>query len=223
MNGSSILRGQDSRAAETFWETGSTPPVGPAAAEAPSLPAAVFQLRDTELSRRQEEQQQAIKAAQEAAYLSGLCDGQAEGRKTLEHYSAVNQKLAATIRELAGFKADLRKQAINELVQLAFGIAQRILHREIHTDPEALRGIVAAALERANRQELVCVRAHPDHSRALHNALDALEPGSTVEICSDPGLAHGSVLFEMKGGMLDASVDSQLQEVQHGLADRLRE
>ena len=39
---------------------------------------------------------------------------------------------------------------------------------------------------------------------------------------ADPSRDLGTVIFETQRGNLDASVDSQLQEIERGLADRLR-
>jgi flagellar assembly protein FliH len=46
--------------------------------------------------------------------------------------------------------------------------------------------------------------------------------GGLVEVVSDQSRELGSVIFETSRGNLDASVDSQLQEIERGLADRLR-
>jgi flagellar biosynthesis/type III secretory pathway protein FliH len=41
-------------------------------------------------------------------------------------------------------------------------------------------------------------------------------------VIPDATLAPGSVVFETNQGNLDASVESQLQEIERGLADHLR-
>jgi flagellar biosynthesis/type III secretory pathway protein FliH len=46
--------------------------------------------------------------------------------------------------------------------------------------------------------------------------------GGVVEVLSDPSREVGSVIFETARGDLDASVDSQLREIERGLADCLR-
>jgi flagellar assembly protein FliH len=43
-----------------------------------------------------------------------------------------------------------------------------------------------------------------------------------VEVVADSSRSPGDVIFETERGYLDASVDSQLQEIERGLADRLR-
>jgi flagellar assembly protein FliH len=40
-----------------------------------------------------------------------------------------------------------------------------------------------------------------------------------VEVLSDPGLERGAVILDSKRGGLDASVETQLAEIERGLAD----
>jgi flagellar assembly protein FliH len=43
-----------------------------------------------------------------------------------------------------------------------------------------------------------------------------------VEVIADPSAEPGAVIFETDRGNLDASLESQLKEIERGLADRLR-
>ena len=89
-------------------------------------------------------------------------------------------------------------------------------------DPEALHGLVLAALEKLHGQEISRVRLHPAHAALVTGCLEQRSAGTRVEILPDPSRESGSVVFETERGNLDASVDSQLQEIERGLADRLR-
>jgi flagellar biosynthesis/type III secretory pathway protein FliH len=48
-----------------------------------------------------------------------------------------------------------------------------------------------------------------------------LLPGTPIEIASDASLKPGDVIFETAHGQLDASVSTQLREIERGLADRV--
>ena len=43
-----------------------------------------------------------------------------------------------------------------------------------------------------------------------------------IEVTADPSLAPGSAILESTGGSLDASVDTQLHEIERGFADLAR-
>src|SRR5438045_2982796 len=79
-----------------------------------------------------------------------------------------------------------------------------------------------AELERLQAQESSRVRLHPDHVPALRVALERLGMGAKVEIIADPAQEPGAAIFEMTRGNLDASMDSQLREIERGLADRFQ-
>ena len=66
------------------------------------------------------------------------------------------------------------------------------------------------------------MRVHPSHAALVAGCLRQGLPGSTMEVIPDGAEASGTAIFETERGNLDASVESQLQEIERGLADRLR-
>ena len=173
------------------------------------------QQRNTELDRQ-------LEARVKAAYEKGLAEGEAQWRRRgLAEVQAAVQRLARSIEELAGLRPALRAEAESELVHLSVAIARRILRREIGTDPDALRGLVSAALEKVQIQEVSRARVHPSQAAALASFLQAAS-ASKVEVIAEPTLEPGALIFETSRGNLDASVDSQLKEIERGLADCLR-
>jgi flagellar assembly protein FliH len=53
-------------------------------------------------------------------------------------------------------------------------------------------------------------------------ALERFASSRSVQIVADRGRQPGDIVFETERGSLDASVETQLQEIGRGLADRLR-
>jgi flagellar assembly protein FliH len=89
-------------------------------------------------------------------------------------------------------------------------------------DPEALHGLVLGALQKLHGQEIARVRVHPSHAAAIAKYLQQNLNAEKIEVIADPSREIGAVVFETQRGNLDASVESQLQEIESGLADRLR-
>jgi flagellar assembly protein FliH len=156
------------------------------------------------------------------AYDTGFREGQAAGRSqaAAELQSAL-ERLAASIAELASLRSRLRREAEADLVQLSLAIARRVLRRELAVDPEAVRGLVLGALEKLQSIEIARVRVHPSHAAAIASCLQGLANEKNVEVVPDSACAPGGVIFETQRGNLDASVDTQLLEIERGLADRL--
>jgi flagellar assembly protein FliH len=157
------------------------------------------------------------------AHQAGLREGEASGRnRAAAELEPVLERLARSITDLAGLRPRLRREAEADLLRLALAIARRILRRELAIDPDAIHGLVLGALEKLQGQEIWKVRVHPSHAPLLGAALKQSRPGGQVEVIADPSTEPGAVLFETDRGSLDASTESQLQEIERGLADRLR-
>lgn len=160
-----------------------------------------------------------VEARVEEARQSGYREGEAGARGAVQ---PVLERLAHSIDVVAGLRNRIRKEAESDLVKLSIAIARRILHREIGVDPEAISGLMKAALEKVQSQEIHRVRVHPDLEAAVRKALEGLASGRSVQVVADGGRESGDVVFETTRGNLDASIGTQLQEISRGLADRLR-
>ena len=157
------------------------------------------------------------------AHAAGLREGEASGqRRASAELQPVIERLCRSIEEISSLRARLRHDAEQDLVRLALAIARRILRRELTIDPDAVHGLVLGALEKLQSQEISRVRVHPAQEAAVAACLKRVVTGPPVEVLADPSREPGSVLFETGRGNLDASVESQLQEIERGLADRLR-
>ncbi len=98
----------------------------------------------------------------QAAYQEGLREGQASGQQQMAaQLQAMEGRLARSIEELTGLRARFRHEAEEDVVELALAIARRILHRELTVAPDALLGLVKAALEKIEAREVHRVRVEP--------------------------------------------------------------
>ena len=156
----------------------------------------------------------------------GRRDGRAEGEKTgaeaaVGALQPVLERFTSTIAELASYRARFRRDSEPELLRLALAVAKKILRRELTVDPHSLLGILKAALETINQAEVLCVRAAPEDAAQLTGRLAALGLPDQVEVVADRSLERGSVILDTKRGQIDASVQTQLAEIENGFADRI--
>lgn len=159
-----------------------------------------------------------VDEARRAAFVQGEASGKEQAGKQL---APVIEKLARSIEELAGLRARLRKTAEEDVVKLSLAIARRILRRELTVDPDALLGLVKAAVEKIDVRETSSVRLHPHDAEHLRGSLDRIGLPVAVKVLADPALERGAVLFETSRGQMDASVDTQLEEIGRGFSDLL--
>ncbi|HEU0138699.1 MAG: hypothetical protein KJZ78_08820 [Bryobacteraceae bacterium] len=174
--------------------------------------AATYQARIREL-----EQGAAQKIQQ--AYREGEAAG---AQQAAARVQPLLEKLARTIAEVSGFKAQFRKEAEQDLVKLAVSIARRVLHRELTVDPEALVGIVRVALDRMDTRDCRRVRVSPADADAIRAALNRLGLTVNIEVAPDSRLERGAVVFDTSRGQLDGSIETQLQEIERGFTDLVR-
>ena len=181
----------------------------------PASETAELANRIAELERNHQAE---LARARESAFQDGL-------RQAREHSAgevkAAADRFAQMLRDLAGLKRKIRNEAEFDVLKLSLAIARRILHRELAVDSEAIQGLVHAALEKLANREISRVRIHPASVDAVRSALERINTAPAIEICADPAMKHGDLIFETTLGELDASIDTQLQEIQRGFADRL--
>jgi flagellar assembly protein FliH len=166
--------------------------------------------------------EQALEREVDNARQRGFREGRAEAGR---EYEMQIEPLAARLEEIvaafAGPREGERRDREEQLVELSIAVSRRILHRELTVDPDAVRALVKAALDRIESRELRRVRTHPAHRDFVQSVLDRARPDRNIELVADETLGQGSLLFETEHGDLDASVDSQLEEIRRGLVDRL--
>jgi flagellar assembly protein FliH len=134
---------------------------------------------------------------------------------------ALSEQIAQAAACLARERPRLRRDAEADVVKLALAIARRVVHRELSLDPHAIQGLVRVAIDRMNTRDIVRIRTHPAHADAVSQTLIAAHLVSQVDLKTDGSLSLGDLVFETAQGELDASIDSQLKEIDLGIADRL--
>ncbi len=214
-----ILSGEKGSALPRWrWPTGSDP--GRAAPSGETEDAGGQSALD---ARRIAELERQIALQARDARETGRREGEAAGRaEASAELQPVLEKLACGIREIAGLRPQILREAAADLVALALGIARRILHRQLSVDPNALEGLVAGALQKMPGQEICRLRVHPDLEPGVRQAL-AREGRAALPLIADGTLERGAILVETARGKLDASLETQLAEIGRGLTDRLQE
>lgn len=163
--------------------------------------------------------EQRVQEARNEAYSSGVAAGSQQAADQLKPVLAT---FGSLIQELSHVKRQFRHEAEASTVGLALAIARRVLYREIAADPEAILGLVKAAFDKCNARETHTLSVSSADFAVVQEFAPSLGFPPGMQIKSDPKLPRGSVIFETSRGDLDASIDTQLLEIERGFTDLIR-
>jgi flagellar assembly protein FliH len=182
---------------------------------APDLPDA-GKVRDADSAREIEIR---IREARHAGYI----EGEAKGRLlAAEELKPVLARLGNTILQMADSRANYIRQTEGDVVKLSLAVARRIVYRELTIDPGAISGLVKAALEKLQSDVVARARVHPELEATVRATIEKSERRASVEVVTDASLDRGGAVIETNRGSLDASIETQLREIELGFADRFR-
>lgn len=156
--------------------------------------------------------------ARREAYAEGLAAGRQQAE---DQFRPAVQGLADTLNTLARLRESIREETLQDLVHLATSIAGRVIHREVAVDPDALTGLIQAAFTKLQSREINRVRMHPTLEALVRKLLEQVGAPKNLTLTADANLKPTEVFFETAQGILDASVETQLREIERGLIDKL--
>jgi flagellar assembly protein FliH len=145
--------------------------------------------------------------ALEEAYHSGVAAGRAAVEEAMADERA---RLSATITEVAALRRRIFDTAEHEVMTLALGVAQRILHREVQLAPDILLAMARVALGRMGDRVEAVIRLHPADLAAVTQG-GAPTDGLALE--ADATVPRGGCQVESGVGSVDLGVDAQLNEL----------
>jgi flagellar assembly protein FliH len=160
----------------------------------------------------------ALEQTRREAFDQGLSAGRKEAEQQV---LPAFEKMARNLAELARLRDSLREETLQDLVRLATMIASRVIHREVVIDPDALAGLVKASFSKLQSREISRVRMHPSLEGLVRKCIEQAGSPNNLILSPDSALNPGELFFDTSQGMLDASVDTQLREIERGLIDKL--
>lgn len=162
--------------------------------------------------------EQACKEGFEDGYRDGIQQGFEAGKKEYEALIGQAQQIVNSVLLE-------RQQYIQEnesvMLELSTYIAECILRDHINQNPEYVIPIAKAALSEVQDIQQVEIRVHPNDYNLVFNAkqtlLTTLPGQNELLIIPDLAVNHGGCVIHTAYGSVDARIDSQLQEIRHGL------
>lgn len=158
--------------------------------------------------------QQQLEAARQQGFKEGEAAATAACRREMQEAA---RQMAIAVRNAATEQARLRAEAERDVVRIALAIAQKILRREVRVDPHVAIGLVKAAMEAVSAREMRVVRTHPALAQPLAAGLSQIGVPEGVQVVPDASLEPGGLIVETTRGEVDASLETQFEEISTGL------
>lgn len=154
------------------------------------------------LEQVQEEMEKSKKEGKEQGYQEGLA-------QALEYLNQIHI-----------LKDKMFKNIEPQLVQLSYGIAEKIIHRKIKEDDLVIVEIVRQAAQAAMGQKLT-VRVNPDdlkNLKANENLIfNHIESSKTITFKEDKDIQPGGCIIETEVGTIDARLEIQIAAIKKAL------
>ena len=102
-------------------------------------------------------------------------------------------------------------------VELALEIAKKVVGREVSLDREIALTLVKVSLKRLNSRAAAQVHLSPDDFAFVDAHREKLDFHGSLEIIEDRSVSPGGCLVRTDTGDIDARIESQFDEISHGL------
>ncbi|MBW2559661.1 MAG: hypothetical protein JRE40_02275 [Deltaproteobacteria bacterium] len=173
-------------------------------------------IAEIKAARKKAEQQE---AAEKKAYEEVMEDMDLDKR----NLSMALESVAKLIRELGALKEKLLERSEQEILDLVFLVAGKVIHKEVSADREVILSVLRDAMRSMRGKEDVRVRMNPEDYRYITETNpDFLGSYGEVSIEKDEEIGRGGAVVEAHSGVVDARLDQQLDKVRDGLYDEHR-
>ncbi len=163
------------------------------------------------ISRAQEEAIQIKDAAYQEGYSLGL-----------EQAKSDVEKLKNALTIFMGADKRVFDAIAPDLIEISLEIAKKIIKHEVQTDPQIVIDTVLDILKNIPKNEpKITIKVNPVQSQYvkdnLPEQLTLLGVESKISILADENISEGSCIVLTNNGVVDASIEAQLEIVQNAL------
>lgn len=163
------------------------------------------------VSRAQEEAETIKKSAFEEGYRKGM--------------EQANQDMEKFRSELACFmnsRNEVFEYIAPDILEISVDIAKKIIKKEVESDPQVLINTIVDVLKTVSKSEpKINIRVKPQAVQFIKDTIPNITYqygiDAKINIVSDPSIEEGGCVFQTNNGIVDASIDTQLEIIKKAL------
>jgi len=163
--------------------------------------------------------------AEKIAFENGFRQGEKEGLEVAEKKVELAMKrYAEAIKEVSKLRSFLYAQVERECVKLALEVAKKMIHREIHADPDIIQTLMRVALDHVAEKSAVTVHLNPvDYSYLMEQHADLSQAeGRSLTLLADKSIERGGCFIKTDCGDIDARIEEKFREVERSFFEGMR-
>ncbi len=164
------------------------------------------------------------KAEEHAAFLEQAANEKAVSRakaqleaEHIQQFGDLRRELAETIARVGSLDEELNGSIEKEAVELALQVARKVVAREVTIDRDIALTLVKVSLAKLHNRVVAEVHLHPEDYAYVREHLDQLDYRGKIDLIEDRSISLGGCLIHTETGDIDARIESQFDEIAHGL------
>lgn len=163
------------------------------------------------VSRAQEEAEAIKKSAFEEGY-----------RKGLEQAEADMQSFRQNMAGFMNATKDVFEYIAPDILEISVDIAKKIIKKEVESDPQVLINTIVDVLKTVSKNEpKINIKVKPQAVQFIKDTLPNITYqygiDAKINIVADPSIEEGGCIFQTNNGIVDASIDTQLEIIKKAL------
>lgn len=127
------------------------------------------------------------------------------------------ESLTETIAKIAALESDITSKIEQDLVEFSLEIAKKVVGREVTIDREVVLTLVKISLAKLHSRTLAKIHLNPEDIAFIDAHRDRLNFHGALELIEDRSISSGGCLIRTETGDIDARIESQFDEITHGL------
>lgn len=152
------------------------------------------------------------------AYEKGFEQGERDGRELgMKRLDIVIHQMKHVLLDIERQRKELLQTYEKEIVRLMLNIGKRIFRRELLFHEEVIASVLQEAFQYVTNRGQVLLRLHPGDYRYLsahpEQAPFLFNENEGVKLIEDPSITRGGCLLETSHGEVDATFESQFDEI----------
>ncbi|MFD2044101.1 flagellar assembly protein FliH [Ornithinibacillus salinisoli] len=179
---------------------------------------------ENEKQNWENEKQKHMELAKQKGYEVGFSQGKEEG---LEEFKSLIAQANEIIQSATSdYHATIEKSE-DAIVEIAVDVAEKILKKQLHDNPETFLPIVTDAIKSLKDKSLISIYLHPkNYEHVLHQKNELkriIDSKADLTIQVDDTASEESCVIEHPFGKIDASIDTQLNQIRNVLYEVVME